>query len=326
MIERRSILRRDWGGEVCVNGWLGAGLRDGGDGLRMEGGGDMKGMVVVIFGLVGLATVGACGGGGEIVPSPTPIPMATQAPPPSSGPTNIQKTLPPPHLGAASASVELRIYNSDVIVRASLLSSEGASLRFIVIEYLKGTGPSEITVNAISSLRDTNRDSREAVLFLNRRGSDASGSSGGEFIFTDSHSESNGYTIDTLDPAWLPVEMKVNSSASGASNSSFITDSGKATGGSLETITLAELRSKIAWVDGGDGIEGYDECVVEALWYLKHYRDWEAHNGQAWTPSKLETSLVSGTVQGTAIYLTDTYRNMSGYHQIWITGDDADFL
>ena len=153
---------------------------------------------------------------------------------------------PPEFYGAASASVEERIYFSDAVVRASLSSTGTSSLSFKVIEYLKGTGPSDITVSAHPSRRDSSHDNREAVLFLSR-------ASGGDFVFTDAHPGDPGYTIDTLDPAWLPAEAQQGGSGAtdNASATAFITDSGAAPRMSKETISLADLRAKIAWMEGG---------------------------------------------------------------------------
>ena len=68
--------------------------------------------------------------------------------------------------GAAVASLEERIYLSDIVVLARLLSAEGDVLRFRAVEYLKGTGASEFTVRASTVGRDTQYDDRDAVLFL----------------------------------------------------------------------------------------------------------------------------------------------------------------
>ena len=144
--------------------------------------------------------------------------------------------LEPEFYGAASTPVEGRIYVSDVIVRASLTSTGRSLLTFKVIEYLKGTGPSTITV-AVDPVR---RDEREAVLFLNRG---TSGASSGEFVFTDAHYSAPGYTVDTLDPAWLPAE--VSDTSGDPSNPTFITDSGNAPNMSRETISLAEVRERL---------------------------------------------------------------------------------
>ena len=166
-------------------------------------------------------------------------------------------------LGAATATVGQRIYASDVVVRVSLLSTSEGSLRFRAVEYLKGSGPSEFMVNASTANRNTVWDGREAVLFLSRPSSEgASGASGSndsaDFQFVDttqgySGDLPQGYTVDSRNPVWLPAET-MTEGASGASSdgSTFITASASPNDGSQPVISLADLRSKIAWIGGGE--------------------------------------------------------------------------
>ena len=237
----------------------------------------------------------------------------------------------PSFYGAASPSSEKRIHESDVIVRASLLSTYPGELRFRVAEYLKGTGQSEILVLAETATRNTTWDDREAILFLTpSEGQGASGASGAqgagptpEFVFTDAHYQSpGGYTIDTLDPAWLPAEATGNG-ASGASGApEFITDSEVAEGRSQPTISMTDLRSKIAWMEGGQGIAGYDRCIDAVIGYKQFFRDWEAYNGRQWTPLQATEDLPSGAKQGTVIHAYDR-SGAPEYDRSWLTGQDA---
>ena len=242
----------------------------------------------------------------------------------SPSPATVQ---PPEFYGAASASVEERIYFSDAVVRASLSSTGTSSLSFKVIEYLKGTGPSDITVSAHPSRRNSSHDKREAVLFLSRGTSGASSASGGEFLFTDAHHSAPGYTVDTLDPAWLPAEAQQGGSgrADSASATAFITDSGVAPGMSKETISLADLRTKIAWVEGGQNITGYDYCVGKVLNYLAFDRDFEAYYGKTWVVLDGSASVASGAGAGTVVKDYGPY-NYPTYGRIWLTGADAAFF
>ena len=115
------------------------------------------------------------------VPSDTPD---TESVAPEATPT--YSAHPPAHYGAATPSVEERIYDSDVIIRASLQSSETDSLRFRAIEYLKGAGPADIVVLAPTYGRNTAWDDHEAVLFLSlpedQATSGAAGAAGGEVL------------------------------------------------------------------------------------------------------------------------------------------------
>ena len=212
-----------------------------------------------------------------------------------------------------------------MIVRASLSSTENSSLTFKVIEYLKGTGPSTITVTADPSLRNSSYDKREAVLFLSRESSGGVGVSGtsGSFVFTDSHYSDPGYTIDTLDPAWLPAEASNTSGTSGSTSSIvFITDSGSASRMSKETISLADLRAKITWVGGGENIAGYDNCVLGVLNYMHFHRNQEAYYGRPWIPPTFNEPLASGMGAGTVLYDYPPYHGDPGYGRFWLTGQD----
>ena len=302
--------------------------------------------------------VAACGGTGNGSTSPEPshtpdgrpanvslqetASMQTTQVEPMPSPTpeggRVQTSLPPPHYGAGTASVEERVYYSDVVVRASLQSATDEQLRFRATEYLKGTGPTEFVVTASTVGRDTTWDAREAVLFLSRPESQASGPSGtagdgsaGEFLFTETSDEyytgdlGAGYTIDSRNPVWLPADEE--SGASGASdenNPTFITDSEDPAGGAQPTVSLADLRSKIAWVEGGEGVEGYDECVRYAIHTQGRIRDWEAHYEDSWSPVQHEKQTASGARQGTV--LSESNLREPGYVEFRLSGQNSDLF
>ena len=265
------------------------------------------------------------------------------APEPTQEHTTLFVSRAPEHHGAGTPSVEARIYDSDVVIRTSLQSARTGSLRFRVIEYLKGTGPVYITVHASTSNHNTAWDDREAVLFLSLpEGQAASGAAGGvaagEFVFTEGNAFTHpiyedrskrptGYTIDSRDPAWLPAESAGGASgAAGAgaptSDPAFITDSAAVTGGSPPTIALSALRSKITWVEGGEGIEGYDQCIRMMLDYKRYDRDWEAYYGTPWTPYQSKAQVASGAGEGASIYVSGPHHE-PGYHRFWLTGQDV---
>ena len=114
--------------------------------------------------------------------------------------------------GAATASVEERIWHADVIVRATLQTKSTGTLNFRVLEYLKGSGPSVITVSAETDGLPTTWDRQEAVLFLKR---DATRSTAFEFADTTEWNWASpqtytgnlpeGYTVDSRNPVWVPV-------------------------------------------------------------------------------------------------------------------------
>lgn len=295
-------------------------------------------LVALAFGVCLIFAVSACGKPGSVdsaigVPDAPDTPSVSPSPTPMPGPVLLDKIHEPVHYGAASPPVEARIYQSDVIVRASLWRARPGWLNFKVIEYLKGTGPGEIVVvSGPMSGRDTTWDDREAVLFLSRAKHD--GAEAHQFTFANVHYKyPAGHSIDTLDPAWLPALADVaGNGASSSGNQVYITDSGVATGGPRETISLDDLRATIAWIDGGeDGedAEAYRRCIGMALNYLVYDRDWEAHYGRPWTPDQFEEQMASGAAEGTALYdsgLYEPHRGEPGYSRFWLSGQDAAYF
>ena len=193
------------------------------------------------------------------------------------------------HYGAAVASIEERIYYSDIIVRAQLVTAANDVLTFLAVEYLKGAGPDQFTVNAPTAGRDTQWDGNEAILFLsgNSNAGGATGSTGTTFDFTDTTSFQyledgetpyagelgDGYTIDSSNPVWLPSDSTTGNSRS-ASGRNYIEAASAVSGTGTPKISLSDLRAKIAWIEGGEGIEDYEECIVWSLDYIRYYRDW----------------------------------------------------
>ncbi len=290
---------------------------------------------------IGLAlTFSACGKPDDIGSMSTPDDIGSTSTPDDIGPTSTPTTVifskahSPSHYGAGSPTVSERIFKSDVIVRASLQSAAAGKLRFRTIEYLKGTGPTEFVVRASTVGRDTRWDGREAILFLSRSAtagaSGGSGSTAGEFRFTDAyHFEHQGsdtnYAISTQNPVWIPAvdtpEAVGESGENGGSD--FITDAEAVTGGSPSpTISLADLRAKIAWMEGGAGIVGYDDCVEASVNYERWYRDWEAYHGRLYTPEQYESQVASGASAGTVVHEYGLSQDAE-YERLWITGQNS---
>ena len=245
-----------------------------------------------------------------------------------------QHALPaPPHHGAGTASVEERVYYSDVVVRASLQSAADGQLRFKAIEYLKGTGSAQFVVRASTVGRDTTWDDREAVLFLSVTEAGASGADAAapqEFRFIETTDEDytgdlrTGYSVDSRNPVWIPAEAERAANGTvGDASTTLITDGTSVSGDSPPTISLADLRSTIAWVAGGDGVEGYDQCVRQAISLEREMRGWETYYGREWTPSQFPERTYSGASAGTVLYDIKGDDRDEKYVKSWLTGQDA---
>lgn len=233
--------------------------------------------------------------------------------------------------GLAPPSVEEQIHYSDAVVRAKLTSSAKGTLNFKVLGYLKGTGPSDITVKASTSDRDTQWDTREAVLFLTLPTTGTQGSAAtGTFNFTNTAPNTyignlpKGYTIGTRSPAWMPAATAPGASEASATTAMFITEDRPAWASSRPTISLADLKTKIAWMGGGKGITGYADCIASALSNLRWYRGAEVYFGRAWTTTLYKGQIVSGGREGSLVTDYGTVRHdFLRYGKWWLTGTDA---
>ena len=183
-----------------------------------------------------------------------------------------------------------QIFNSAAIVRASLLSASAGtesvpsgagvaptyrgvnSLRFTAHEYLKGSGPAQVTVvvradgafaTAAEALafaqerlgeRTTTWDDRQGILFLRaaqaQSGGGASSSSGAaaalEFTLSNYEVQTQwDYSIDTLSRAWLPasVSAPAGEAATSTAPSTFIIDGSASP---PPVVTMSSLRSQIS--------------------------------------------------------------------------------
>ena len=234
----------------------------------------------------------------------------------------------PEFYGAGTASVEERIYDSDVIVRATLVSTGDGQLGFRAVEYLKGSGAREFLVQvSTGGLNTSGLVGRESVLFLSlsEEGSlTDERTDTAEFLFTETADElyrgnlPKGYTIDTRNPVWLPAVPEQGNVVKGV-----IIDPEPITGiGPPVTVSLAELRSKIAWIEGGEGIEWYDECIRASLGHISFYRDWETFYRGPWTPYQAESEAPSGAGSGTVVIDFGTHKTYE-YARVWLTGTDT---
>ena len=248
-------------------------------------------------------------------------------------------------VGASTASVEERIWQADVIVRATLVSAQGDVLNFRAVEYLKGTGPATFTVSAATAGRPTQWDDREAVLFLASGGTPGGAGGAGQgaprsdgsttttsFEFADTTAWSyfgeapseyagtlpEGYVVGSRNPVWLP-----STSAGGTSGQRSAPSTGYQQGDGTD-ISLADLRQKIAWVEGGAGIAGYDDCIAVSLHSIRYYRDLAAY-GEPWVIKEADKEIDSGKpgaviydVPSSSIFVTPTH-----YMNWWLHGQDA---
>ena len=224
--------------------------------------------------------------------------------------------MPPPDY--PPPSIERRVFDSDAIVRARqpfvsgelrVVPSADAGVaptcrpvvifQFPIIEYLKGSGGNELTVewqfagvwpkegrhtyltreDAQSALewlsnRDVTLETRDAVIFLQsaqppQASASASRATAAAYNFTRIYS--NEYTLNQSSRPWLPLaDAGSNAAAQSEVEPVYLLGSyPTAETDSPLTISLAELRESIEAVStllkAGEGIEGYEDCVLRRL-------------------------------------------------------------
>lgn len=215
------------------------------------------------------------------------------------------------HFGAATASLEERIYMADVVVKARLISAVESLLAFEAVTYLKGSGPTAFTVQANTENRDTQWDDQDAILFLKEL---ASGPE--NFVFVDTTEWDymwpgatpteytgdlpSGYTLGRNNPVWIPVSSVPRPSISpgvGGQSQTSPPDSGLIeitanldVGGPV-SVTQQDLEQTIRWMAGPSSqiqdqsrIVAYQECVVASLETIRYARDKEAYLGREYAP------------------------------------------
>ena len=265
------------------------------------------------------------------------------------------------------ASLEERIFAAPVIARVRLSSAtstiesatsfDGSTkyvalmeFNFSVQEYLKGSGSSDIVALwesrpvfdtlqeaeaalPMAAARDTQWDDHEAVVFLQHSQTYLTSThQEGRYYLTWNHEDDifdDKYSIASRrNKLWLPAEVAIGSeSQTSGDQQRFLMDVPPATG-SAPTITLGEIKTRIAAVTAnlaaGDGTKEYAECVQRTYLYEREDRYDIDTGGDGLNIATPDQELNSGLAASTVVYETIAYGGLQNERaEVWLDGGDA---
>ena len=277
------------------------------------------------------------------------------------GPTSLEERI---FVSPVIARVQLNSATSTVELGTTYQGTKYIALlefSFSVQEYLKGSGADDIVavwaaapffdtqqeaedaLPAIAAARDAQWDAHESIVFLQEdsRGFLSSTQQadryylawgGSKMMYAD---QDDVYSIASRhNKLWLPASAAVGATSQGTGDQQrFLTDVPPATG-TVPTITLGEIKTRIATVtaklDAGDGSEEYTECVRET-YYLerkdRHLREIYPDRGS--TGSNISPphthQFNSGLGVGTVVYEIPEGDPItpSVPFEVWLDGGDA---
>ena len=236
----------------------------------------------------------------------------------------------------AVPSLERRIFESDVVVHAAVIGEYAGGLRFRAHEYLKGAGGDEFFIRVRIESRDMQWDDRPAILLLQEldvteeyNQTAIAGGAPSEFYFSSIPWRYRGdrelsYSIDGTDPLWLPLTTTSSDLSLNSPDREFITESESPLGARHPTVTLGELRDMVAWLHGGSGVAGYEQCITSSIDYIDFYRNWEGLYGEPHTAESLTIDTESGLGANHVLFEFVDSDNTGEYNRVWLTGPDAE--
>ena len=269
------------------------------------------------------------------------------------------------------SSLKERILKSPVIARVRLDSVSSAAeygtifdgstkyiaileFRFSVLEYLKGSGGNDIVavwdadpvfdtrqeteaaLPAIVAARDIQWDDREAIVFLRNSQTylPSTQQTGRYYLSWERGSDlDDNYSIASrYNKLWLPAEAAVGApSQPSGDQQRFLLDVPPASG-TAPTITLGEIKTRIAGVaaklDAGDGSEEYRECVQHTYQFEGRNRYSIETGGGGYASRAPDHELDSGLAASSVVYeespVFGDLPDKKG--RTWLDGGDADLF
>ena len=276
-------------------------------------------------------------------PSDTPLLVASSGRPNPYGPPSLDERIffpdaiaivrpvsaEPGAIAVLNQGPEGRTYYSPMVLS-----------RLEVIEYVKGEGESEITVEATSLYTydsDLKVSAEEALnVAETNRAAQSSGIEGVAGIVFLRQSEYPDGTADSREAAseaqWRQFGPHLEIFAAvgdvGDSSATFRISTEK-TDGQVEGFSIAHLRERIEAMKSllreGEGIEGWEECIGKTLSHGNYLRKYRATHGEDPPNTVALDPLPSGQPSGFTIHSGDLTGGR-GYDKNWLTGEDARYF
>ena len=301
------------------------------------------------------------------VATKTPIGTAaplSAAPPFYTGPTSLEERI---FASPVIARVQLNSATSTVEIGTTYQGTKYIALlefSFSVQEYLKGSGADDIVavwaaapffdaqqeaedaLPTITAARDAQWDAHESIVFLQEDSQGFLSSTqqadryylawgGSKMMYAD---QDDVYSIASRhNKLWLPAAAAVGAASQPTGDQQrFLMDVPPATG-AAPTITLGEIKTRIATVtaklDAGDGSEEYTECVRETFYLERRnrYRR-ETQPDRVYRASSISPPTAhqfnSGLGVGTVVYEIPEGDPItpSVPFEVWLDGGDANWF
>ena len=297
---------------------------------------------------------------------------------PLGAPARATPPVEPPSVASLSVSydgptaLEERIFKSPVIARVRLNSVtstvESATIfdgstkyiallefSFSVLEYLKGSGASDIVaiwesrpifdtrreaeaaLPAVVAARDVQWDGHDAIVFLQTSLTYLTSTQQAGRYYLSWQDEidvlDDGYSITTRhDKLWLPAEAAVGTPSQPTGDQQrFLMDAPPATG-TAPTITLGEMKTRIAAVtaklNAGDGSEEYMKCVQSTYYYERRDSHDINTGGDGIARKTPDHELDSGLAASSVVYEESPFFGIfpDKKGRTWLDGADADLF
>ena len=225
---------------------------------------------------------------------------------------------------------------------------------FSIQEYLKGSGADDIVavwaasffdtqglaedaLQAIVAARDTQWDDREAIVFLQTSATHlTSTQQTGRFFLSEEHLvggiPDDYYSLTSRgNKLWLPATVAVGETSQDTGDQQrFLTDVPPAEG-TPPTITLGEIKTRIAGVmaklDAGDGSEKYIECV-QRTYLFERQDEYDIEIGGDGNFYRIpDQELDSGLTASNIVYEAIAYGGLLNERaEVWLDGGDVDLF